>query len=420
MVTARQVNPLLNAIDPKTDQNTGPFESIFNDWVKFGQAVLSVILGIEQQAANEEAAEETKKRFWAAIRNQAQQGERTQQGLTDLEEALSGRLTDLGGQGQADLVKLESTLASVARKNTEADVAGLEGLRESETGGLRDLLRENLGAFDEFANPIIRDFEGRESRLLGELEGSGEQERRDIIQRGGQSEQASLFALAERGLGGSTISSSVRRGSAQNLTADLARLEERLRGERFDAGAELSADTLAAQTAFGLDRFNIGSAGRGAIFDTESQFNRDILARESGGRDENLALVDRFGSARFDLSQGIGQQLAQLAESFGLSRLDADIASTAGMNQILGSATNTASGGQATLNAQSGLGAANAPRVEQPSVLQQGLTQAIPQIVTSAITGGVAGKRRGNEQVQERSIQDFLASIFGGRSARAA
>lgn len=103
-------------------------------------------------------------------------------------------------------------------------------------------------------------YKTREADILGQLEGLGAQERKDIERAFADLEAQQLGALNERGLAGSTVVGSVQGGLRERKGDELSRLNERLQNQRMNAMAGLSADTLGAAergqqtgTQLGLD-----------------------------------------------------------------------------------------------------------------------------------------------------------------------
>lgn len=131
---------------------------------------------------------------------------------------------------------------------------GAEGL----LGAYRDREADIIGGYEDRAMGIARDYENRANRIIGgyrdryntareELEGYGEQQRRDLDQYFDAAQEANLANLRERGIGSSTARTSGRTLLTERRGREQRRLGEDL--QRFRRGIldTLSGQTLAAQ-----------------------------------------------------------------------------------------------------------------------------------------------------------------------------
>jgi len=120
--------------------------------------------------------------------------------------------------------------------------SGIEQQMTPRFEGTRNAILDQL-------NNLVGGYQSRYDRNMAYLEGAGQQERKDILQRfadlSGQTQQA----LAQRGLANSTILPSLQSGLERQKSDALGGLEERLRQQRLDTDAALSGDVLAARQA---------------------------------------------------------------------------------------------------------------------------------------------------------------------------
>jgi hypothetical protein len=91
---------------------------------------------------------------------------------------------------------------------------------------------------------ILDGYQQRYERGLANLIGAGQQESKDINQRYDEQEARINNDLISRGLGNSTVKANMATGNDRERTADIGRLNERLRQEQLAVDAGLTKDVL--------------------------------------------------------------------------------------------------------------------------------------------------------------------------------
>lgn len=103
---------------------------------------------------------------------------------------------------------------------------------------------EATAANEKRYQEILTGFRQRRTRALSFLEGAGKQESADITQQFTNLQASGQQDLVSRGLTGTGVLSSQRRGIASSRVAAQGRLNERLQQQRLDVDTRLSGDTL--------------------------------------------------------------------------------------------------------------------------------------------------------------------------------
>ena len=98
--------------------------------------------------------------------------------------------------------------------------------------------------FGQFVSEQKALYAGRTSKGMAMLKGAGAQERRDIASYYDSLLGKQRQSLKARGLGGTNVLESMGRGVGRERTADIGRLNERLRQQRFDAYRDLTGEEL--------------------------------------------------------------------------------------------------------------------------------------------------------------------------------
>lgn len=91
---------------------------------------------------------------------------------------------------------------------------------------------------------ILRGYQSRYDRVMGLLDGMGQQEGRDINEQYDQSFARGQQDLIGRGLGNSTVMSTMRMGNDRERASSLGRLNERVRQQAMSTDTGLSGDLL--------------------------------------------------------------------------------------------------------------------------------------------------------------------------------
>ena len=159
-------------------------------------------------------------------------GRFTQEGLGNLRQT---RLRDLDHEGR---IQANQDARNIFEYGAESDrlLADYGGLQSDIMGGLRSLRDDVVGGYGR---------RGQMAQMM--LRGLGGQERRDIDQAFDRRSSAETANLAARGLGGTSLGSTLRTGIDRERTDAQGRLGERLRRERLGTFLGTSGDTLSAK-----------------------------------------------------------------------------------------------------------------------------------------------------------------------------
>ncbi len=153
-----------------------------------------------------------------------------------------------------------------------------ENLRQRQLG-LGDLSTDIQGQFGTLESDVTGGFADRRTRILAGLEGSGEQERRDIQGQFDASGSRLAQDATSRGLAGTTIMPGISAANERERSDALGGLEERLRQQTAGVDAQLSGDFLSAQERLGGQGINLAQGfGQQLI---GSQFGGDEALRQN-------------------------------------------------------------------------------------------------------------------------------------------
>lgn len=203
--------------------------------------------------------------------------------------------------------------------NYQKDIGGK--LLDQHTGSenrLQDFIGQQLSGYDSDSKTILGDYNAslapvqqalqqRYDRGMANLQGMGDQARKDINRSYDSSMGSQTAALASRGLGNSTLLANAMTGNERNRQSTLGNLEESLRAQRLSTDAGLSGDVINNQraTAMGAN-----------------------------------ALLQSLTSGRQSLAGGLGASLLDLQQSNVGNRVSFDSA-VGQQRQNLGNSANT-------------------------------------------------------------------------------
>lgn len=188
-------------------------------------------------------------------------------------------------------------------------------------GGVNDV-QSRLGARTQdtlsgYANAFQDSYgqlQDRYTRGMANLEGMGEQARRDINERYDAQAGSVQQDLASRGLGNSTVLASMRMGNERERGGELGRLDESVRAQRLATDAALSGDVAAAKAADALNWSGLISGLRGDEANA-AMSGTQMLGNAYAGLTGDVmgAMGNRFGN-RMNLSSLLsGQTLGTAA-----------------------------------------------------------------------------------------------------------
>jgi len=260
---------------------------------------------------------------WAAMGNGGQPGLMDASGnyhlMPDVMGALDRYATDISGLMQADSAAQEGAYQQYAA-GVEDRMKDLSSGLTIAYGGLADRL---LGSYDQGASSLEQGFLDRYNRGLANLKGMGDQERRDINERYDARSGALNQDLISRGIRNSTVAQSMQQGNERERTADLGRLEERLRQQRLDTDAALSGDLLNMQGQNFINRMNLEGGLEQGRFDLKSQLDQNLMNTQNS---LHAGLIDMQNANRRDLTNllaGVGQQRVNITGTAATNMLNA-------------------------------------------------------------------------------------------------
>lgn len=330
------------------------------DFLQFGLLGESIA---QQREAEEAAREATEARFEQGL------GELT--GLREDQRAAGQQILQGAerrfGQQRADLRDLQSSLNLASAQGTQRNLRDLGAFERNLLGRLSSDLAANQAAFGQFADPLLQGFQSREQRVLSELEGLGAQERRDINRQFDELSASQTQDLARRGLGSSTITSTVQQGAERERADAVGRLEDRLRRQRVGTLADITGQTLGAQERLGAAGFDIGRQGRSAITGAAGDIGQQRFNLLSGSRLQDLARNQQLGLAGVNLRGQHDAALMGLLEN----NLNREARLTGGIVDLLGSRQDIPPNQNQLIQSLMGLGRFAADLPDQPSTGEQ-------------------------------------------------
>lgn len=270
--------------------------------------------------------------------------------LRKLEEDIAGRIR---GNTQASLRNLRTFGTAL---NSATDRRGRELLDAAEAGeadlrgqygkfsddlmaAVRGRTAETLSTYDRLFGGALGSLQDRYTRGMRNLEGAGAQARRDIDTQYAANEGKIAADLAARGLGGSTILSSMKTGNLREKMDTIGRLEESLRRERAATDAALSGDIASAQMHNAATRTNLISGLRGDEISTQGDLGRGLLDMNRGFLGNRMNLLNTLTGERRDATVSLADLNRQIRDA-GAASLTNWAASIGGQRQNLGNAAN--------------------------------------------------------------------------------
>jgi hypothetical protein len=164
------------------------------------------------------------------------------------------------------------------------------GDAEATTQGFRD--RYQSGVSDMAGT--IQGYNDRYNRGMKNLEGMGLQEAADIRDSWTSANNSARQSLSARGLGGTSVVSTMQQGMNKNQNADLGRLNERVRAQKLATDANLSGDALSAQERASALKANLS----GDVLSSQERASA-LKANLSG---DSLSAQERSSAAMAGLS----------------------------------------------------------------------------------------------------------------------
>lgn len=176
---------------------------------------------------------------------------------------LLGPILALLGQGDQAVQNLFSNDENIKRYFQGQDE--IRSLRDRGQSRLDTAAGESArmtAGMEDFGRQFWRD---QGTSMRGILEGSGDQERKDINEGYAAEQGGALNDLTSRGLAGTTITPNVRQGIERERTGAQGRLNQRLRQERLGLESYLAGNTYGSEMTGRqrtLDQFNANIGNR--------------------------------------------------------------------------------------------------------------------------------------------------------------
>lgn len=249
-------------------------------------------------------------------------GEGSDNTLTGAHRTLLKNLQKNQPLDRADYGSMQNDILGRMQGETDRSVGAARGLRDRASAEAYGLAGNIGGMMDE-----------RARRNLAYLEGSGNQERKDINQQFTSANAANQANLASRGLANTTIGSQLSSGNERNRSDALGGLEERLRQQRISTDAGLTGEAIntrsmlgqrAQDTNWGMEQ-NVQNTANQGMANYLNQFN----ALRGGQYDMDVGQRDRLMNTRFnnsinllDAEQGNNNQLLSLLSGLQINGPD--------------------------------------------------------------------------------------------------
>lgn len=271
---------------------------------------------------------------------------------------------------------------NTALGDSQRIMGDLRGREDALMGDARANYGNIMGQYDQRIGSLMGEATGERDRIMQMFEGRGDQERKDIGQQYknlmGQTEQD----VGSRGLAGSTVLPSLRRGVARSERADLARLDERLRGERIghetdwsrnltNMRAGLTGERIGADQGMLNQLLGLKQGLSGERINADQGLSAALTNLQTGLSGDTLGANERFNTNRYNQWQGANQQAMQNQERLAFLPLDYEYR---GYKDIYNLLSDTKYGGpdqglfQGRMGAM-GAGMAPVPDIPKPSAL---------------------------------------------------
>lgn len=205
---------------------------------------------------------------------------------------------------------------------------GVLGYAGDRVGSTMGLLRSGLGdvqnrmgarsqeALSGYANAFQDSYgqlQDRYARGMANLEGMGEQARKDINTQYKANEGRISADLAARGLGNTTVRQNLLQGNLREKMDTTGRLDESLRQQRLATDAALSGDVAAAKGADALNWSNLISGLRGDEATAAANATGILGNAYSGLTGDVMSTMGNLFGNRMNLSTGLSGQTLDTA-----------------------------------------------------------------------------------------------------------
>jgi hypothetical protein len=230
-----------------------------------------------------------------------------------------GRLGE-GLQGMFD--RGAGTLTGAA-KGREDRVLGELGRRgEQSLGDWGRRTGQVFGDYDSRAQSLKDYGTDRYQRGLANLEGMGNQARKNINEQYDNSAGTLQAQLQSRGLGNSTLLSGAMTANERERSRATGELDESIRQQRLNTDASLSGDVLNLTNQLFGNRTNLQSALTGDEAMARERFNQNYTGALSGLTGDTFNTQSQLFGNRMNLQGGLNDQAFNLQSSLGAGQMD--------------------------------------------------------------------------------------------------
>ena len=147
----------------------------------------------------------------------------------------------------------------------------MQGNGEFALNQLKAYQGDMMNQYRQFGTDMVSNAQNRQATAMSMLQGMGDQTRKDINTQYNANAGNIQAGLASRGLGNSTILSSMQTGNERERAGSLGRLDESLRNQALNTYGAYSGDVLNAQGTYGQNTLNMYGQLGASVMDLQNQ-----------------------------------------------------------------------------------------------------------------------------------------------------
>lgn len=214
-------------------------------------------------------------------------------------------------QNEAALARGEAdrgaAMQQIGRDNStlQSQMAGVHGQVQAGTNQLGQDIMSQTG---ELGRAMTGGYAERSREVLAQLEGMGNQARKDIGQQYDSNQGKLDQDLRRRGIGGTTVSAGVRQGNERERAGSLGRLDEMLRTEKGNALAKLRGDQLNNMQTSGDANISALQTGQGMTIDAQERLGNQMGQLTGQGMANSQNLDQGYADMLRNMNQGMNDQ----------------------------------------------------------------------------------------------------------------
>lgn len=256
-------------------------------------------------------------------------------GIAAQGQGLADRIDQQGGQLQQDVYGKGMGLANDLYgrgMGLANDMYGRGQGLANDLYGRGQALSGQIGTgYQNLTNTVTGQLGQTRDRVLAGLQGSGDQERRDINQQFNANNAAQQADLTARGLDSTTIGASMQSGNERQRADALGGLNQRIMDQRAGYDTSLSNNITNAQMGLGqaglgaqmgLGQFNIGNYGNASqnALGAYGAGAQNALGAYGAGAQNALGAYSGLGQMNLGNASGLGQM--NLGNAMGLGQMN--------------------------------------------------------------------------------------------------